>query len=86
MNIDKSGFYLITYKRDIFLTSQQRQSLLEAINQDEKFIIIDDILIMLNQVREVVPSVEYKKTQGGGHYCNRHPENFVPNGKSCGYC
>ncbi len=86
MNIDKSGFYLITYKRDIFLTSQQRQSLLEAINQDEKFIIIDDILIMLNQVREVVPSAEYKKTQSGGHYCSRHPENFVTKGKSCGYC
>lgn len=86
MNIDRTGFYLITYKRDLFLTAEQRQGLLEAISQDEKYVIINDILIMLNQVREIVPSAEYKKTQGGGHYCSRHPDNFVPKSKSCGYC
>jgi len=30
---------------------------------------------------------DYTKTKGyGGFYCHKHPDNFVPSGKVCGYC
>ena len=47
---------------------------------------IDNSRIMMSQIKEVLPASDYKKTVGGGYYCPKHPENFVPKNKSCGYC
>lgn len=82
----KQGFYIRTYDRDIFITKEQHNLITSSLNDDTKYIEIGDILIMLHQIKEILPASEYKKSATGGYYCARHPENFVPKSKTCGYC
>ncbi|HMT18570.1 MAG TPA: hypothetical protein PKD15_00880 [Candidatus Saccharibacteria bacterium] len=85
--VAQPGYYLRTYDRDIFITKQQKDVLYKAMDNGAEYLDLkDDHRIMLNQVKEIVPAFEYKKTQLGGFYCSKHPDNFVPKGKRCGHC
>jgi hypothetical protein len=84
--IAKQGFYIRTYDRDIYLTKEQHHVVITSLNDTTKYIEIGDILIMVNQIKEILPASEYKKSAAGGYYCYKHPDNFVPKGKTCGYC
>lgn len=85
--IQKPGYYLRTFDRDIFLTEEQKRVLYMAMDSDaEYFDMKDGHRIMMNQVKEIIPATEYDKSPSGGHYCSKHTKNFVPRGKVCGYC
>lgn len=85
--VAKAGFYLRTYDRDIFLNKRQQKVLYSAMDSGaEYFDLKDGHRIMMHQVKEILPAFEYQKSAEGGHYCSRHPENFVPKFKTCGYC
>lgn len=80
------GFYVRTYDRDIFITEEQCKILYQAMDKGASYFDIDNTRIMMHQVKEVVPSSEYVKSAKGGYYCPKHPDNFVPKNKNCGYC
>ena len=84
----QKGYYLRTFDRDIFVTKKQKEAIQSALDGDRKYLVLgeEQHVIMLNQVKEIVPAFEYKKTQLGGFYCSKHPDNFVPKGKRCGHC
>ena len=84
--IIKPGFYIRTYDRDIFITVEQRNTLFRAMDNGAKWFDLVDNRIMMSQVKEILPSSEYEKSTTGGYYCPKHPKNFVPKGKICGYC
>lgn len=84
--IAKTGFYVRTYDRDIFITEQQKNLLYRAMDSGISYFDINGGRIMMNQVKEIVPSADYEKSVTGGFYCPRHVDNFVPKGKRCGYC
>lgn len=84
--LSKNGFYVRTYDRDIFITKEQCDVLYKAMDSSLSYFDINSTRIMMHQIKEVLPSAEYAKSATGGHYCHRHPENFVPKNKSCGYC
>ena len=84
--IARPGFYIRTYDRDIFITEAQHSTIMSELNGDTKHIEIGNTLIMVNQIKEIIPSDEYHKSVTGGYYCHRHKDNFVPKGKTCGYC
>lgn len=84
--LSKNGYYVRTYDRDIFITEQQKEILYQAMDSGSKYFDVDDNRIMMSQVKEVVKSSEYEKSAKGGYHCPKHPDNFVPKNKSCGYC
>jgi hypothetical protein len=85
-DIMKNGYYIRTYDRDIFISEYQKEILYAAMEGERKFFDIDDCRVMMSQVKEVVPSREYVKSPNGGYYCPKHNDNFIPKGKTCGYC
>lgn len=84
--VSKVGFYVRTYDRDIFITESQKNVLYSAMDKGITYFDIDDTRVMVSQVKEVIPSAEYSKSVSGGHYCPKHPDNFVEKYKTCGYC
>lgn len=83
--LEKSGFYLRTFDRDIFIAEETKNNILRVLDS-VKAIEVNDNVIMISQIKEIVPAAEYKKGQQGGYYCPKHESNFVPRGKVCGYC
>lgn len=84
--IERLGYYIKTFDRDIFITKDQRSILFEAMDNQKLYFDINDSRIMMRQIKEVIPASEYAKSVTGGYYCPKHPKNFVPKGKVCGYC
>lgn len=84
--VSKTGFYVRTYDRDIFITEAQKEVLYAAMDNGISYFDIDNTRVMVSQVKEVVPSSEYSKSVSGGYYCPKHPDNFVPKYKTCGFC
>lgn len=84
--VGRVGHYVRTYDRDIFITDEQRRILYSAMDLGKAYFDLDDNRIMMSQIKEVVKSTDYEKSPVGGFYCPKHPKNFVPRGKSCGYC
>lgn len=82
--VSETGYYIRTYERDIFITKNQRVVLYEAMEKDKKFFDINDSRIMMSQIKEIIPSIEYRIL--GKRFCPNHPSNHVPKGKQCGYC
>lgn len=82
----KPGYYVRTFDRDIFLTEAQRDTLYRAMDLGKTYFDIGGSRVMMSQVKEVVASPEYERSVVGGYYCPKHPSNFVPKGKVCGYC
>ena len=83
-DLQKPGYYIRTYDRDIYITEQQKTVLFSAMDSDKNYFSINDSRIMMSQVKEVVPSSEYQKNNK--YVCPKHPDNYVPKGKVCGYC
>lgn len=86
MMLAESGYYIRTYDRDIFVTKDQKSKVEQAIDNSSKYFKINDSLVMISQIKEIIPSSEYMKSPKGGYYCPNHKDNFVPKGKTCGYC
>lgn len=84
--LERQGYYIRTYDRDIFVTENQKEVLYNAMDAGVTYFDIDNSRIMMSQIKEVIPSGEYNKSVSGGYYCPKHPTNFVPKNKSCGYC
>ena len=84
--IAKTGFYVGTYDRDIFITKQQCEVLYKSMDSGISYFDIGDTRIMMHQVKEILPSSEYNKSPKGGYYCPKHPDNFIAKNKTCGYC
>ena len=84
--IIKPGFYLVTRLGDHFITEEQKFNVLKAIDAKAVYIELGDTIIFTTEFRQIVPSAQYAKAKDGGHYCSKHPKNFVPYGKKCGYC
>lgn len=84
MKMDKQGYYIRTYGRDIYINQNQKDVLYNAMDNGKMYFDIQESRIMMSQIKEVVPSFEYKKTNL--YACSKHPENYIPKGKVCGYC
>lgn len=82
----ENGYYVRTYDRDVFLTEGQKTVLYQAMDMGKTYFDLDGNRIMMNQIKEVIKSADYKKSVTGGYYCPKHPKNFVSKGKTCGYC
>jgi len=84
--LSKQGYYIRTYDRDIFITENQKDTLYLAMDSGVSYFDINGGRIMMNQVKEIIPSADYEKSVTGGFYCPKHTDNFVSKGKVCGYC
>lgn len=85
-NLANTGYYVRTYDRDIFITKEQKEILYQAMDMNKTYFDIEDNRVMMSQIKEVILASEYNKSPTGGYYCTKHPKNFVPKGKTCGYC
>lgn len=79
-------YILISKDVDVPITGVEKEMIEKSINENYKFIKVEDKMIMLAFISSIIPISDYKAKNIGGNYCPKHKDNFVPKNKTCGYC